>query len=223
MTDKTTSHSTRLPNNSNQVAGYKLKLFVALITGLSLSFPVAAKLYKWVDDNGTTHYGETIPPEYAGKDRVELNKEGRVIKNDEVITPERRLAKEQEDAKKHEEEKAALEQQRHDKTLINTYSSVQEIELARNRSVQQVDARINVLNSSVNAANDKLLALQKEAENDTKANRKIPDSLQEDLRDVQARLTKLQQDLEKPNAEKAALEARFAADKARYMELTGKK
>jgi hypothetical protein len=43
------------------------------------------------------------------------------------------------------------------------------------------------------------------------------------LRNVQARLTKLQQDLEKPNAEKTALEARFAADKARYMELTGKK
>jgi predicted nucleic acid-binding Zn-ribbon protein len=89
--------------------------------------------------------------------------------------------------------------------------------------VQQVDARINVLNSSVKAANDRMLALQKEADNDTKTNRKIPDSLQEDLRDVQARLTKLQQDLEKPNAEKAALEARFAADKTRYMELTGKK
>jgi hypothetical protein len=201
----------------------KLKLFVALIAGLTISFPVAAKLYKWVDNNGTTHYGETVPPEYADKDRVELNNEGRVIKNEEVITPERRLAKEQEDEKKREDAKAALEQQRRDKTLINTYSSVQEIDLARSRSLQQVDARINVLNSYLKAANDKLLALQTEADNDTKANRKIPDSLQEDLRDVQARLTKLQQDLEKPNAEKAALEARFAADKTRYMELTGGK
>ena len=43
----------------------KLKLLFALITGITLSFPVAAKLYKWVDDNGTTHYGETVPPEYA--------------------------------------------------------------------------------------------------------------------------------------------------------------
>jgi len=47
--------------------------------------------------------------------------------------------------------------------------------------------------------------------------------LQEDLQEAQARLIKLQQDMEKPNAEKAALEARFAADKKRYMELTGKK
>jgi hypothetical protein len=216
-------HSTRLSKDSHQVAGYKLGLFAALIVGLTFSLPVAAKLYKWVDDNGITHYGETIPPEYADKDRVELNKDGRVIKSDEVITPERRRAKQQEEAKKRAEAEAALEQQRHDRTLINTYSSVNEIDLARTRSLQQVDARINMLNSNLKAANERLLALETEADNDAKANRKIPDSLQEDLQDAKARLTQLQQDLEKPNAEKAALEARFAADRARYIELTGKK
>jgi hypothetical protein len=33
---------------------------------------------------------------------------------------------------------------------------------------------------------------------------------------------KLQQDLEKAKADKAAMEARYDADKARYRELTGK-
>ncbi|HSM97585.1 MAG TPA: DUF4124 domain-containing protein [Gallionella sp.] len=201
----------------------EFKSLVALIVGLTLSFPVAAKLYKWVDDNGITHYGETIPPEYANKDRVELNKSGRVIKSEEVNTPERRLAREQEEAKKREEARAALEQQRRDKTLVNTYSSVQEIDLARRRSLQQVDARINVLNSYLKTSNDNLLSLQAEADNYTKANKKIPDSLHEDLQEAQARLAKLQQDMEKPRAEKAALEKRFEADKLRYMELTGKK
>jgi hypothetical protein len=201
----------------------KLKLFFAIVASLAFSVPAEAKLYKWVDDNGITHYGETIPPEYAGKDRVELNKEGRVIRNDEVMTPERRLAKEQEEEKAREEAKAALEQKRRDKTLINTYSSVEEIDLARSRSMQQVDARINVLNSYIKAANDKLISLQKEFDNDTKANRKIPDSLQEEMQTTQARLSQLRQDLEKPNADKAVLEARFAADKKRYIELTGKK
>lgn len=201
----------------------EFKSLVALIVGLTLSFPVAAKLYKWVDDNGITHYGETIPPEYANKDRKELNKSGRVIKSEEVNTPERRLAREQEEAKKREDARVALEQQRHDMTLINTYSNVQEIDLARRRSLQQVDARVNVLNSYIKAASDNLLALQTEADNITKADKKIPDSLQEDLQEAQARLTKLQQDMEKPKAEKAALEKRFEADKIRYMELTGKK
>ena len=203
--------------------GKQLKLCVALITGLTLSLPVAAKLYKWVDDKGTTHYGETVPPEYADKDRVELNQAGRVIKNEEVVTPERRRAKEQEDAKKRDEENVVLEQRRHDRTLLNTYSNVKEIDQARVRSVQQIDASINVLNSYIKTASDNLLGLQKEADGYTNANRKIPASLEEDLQEAQARLAKLQHDAEKPNAEKAALEARFAADKVRYMELTGKK
>jgi hypothetical protein len=200
----------------------KLKLLVALIAGVTLSFPVAAKLYKWVDDNGTTHYGETVPPEYANKDRVELNQAGSVVKSEEALTPERRRAKEQEDAKNRDDAKAALEQQRHDKTLVNTYNSVKEIDLARIRSLQQIDARINVIGYSIKTANDNLIGLQKEAENHTGANKKIPVSLEEDLQEAQTRLEKLQKDMEKPQAEKAALEVRFDADKARYIELTGK-
>jgi len=201
----------------------KFKFFVALIVGATFSLPAAAKLYKWVDDNGTTHYGETIPPEYADKDRSELNKAGRVIKTEEVLTPEKRRAKVEAEAKKREEEKTALEQQRHDKTLVNTYSSVKEIDLARARSLQQIDARINVINSALKTANENLNGLQKEAENYTKTKKKVPASLEEDLQDAHARLEKLQKDLELPQAEKAALEARYDSDKARYMELTGKK
>jgi uncharacterized protein YifN (PemK superfamily) len=201
----------------------KIKLLAALVAGLALSFPAMATLYKWVDNNGTTHYGETIPPEYADKDHQVLNREGRVIKSEEVMTPERRRAKDLEEAQKREEAEAALEQKRHDKTLINIYNSVDEIDLARTRNVQQINARINAINASIKVANDNLLSLQTEADNLAKANRKIPASLQQDLQDAKDRLTKLQQDVTGPQAEKAALEARFAADKARYIELTGKK
>jgi uncharacterized protein YPO0396 len=201
----------------------KLKLFAALVAGLTLSFPAMATLYKWVDNNGTTHYGETIPPEYADKDHQVLNNEGRVIRSEEVMTPERRRVKDIEDAKNREEARAQLDQARHDRTLINTYNSADEIDLARSRNVQQIDARINAVNASIKAANDNLLSLQQEVDTYTKANRKIPPSLQQDLQDSKDRLTKLQQDAAVPLAEKAALEARFDADKARYIELTGKK
>lgn len=200
----------------------KSKLLAALIVGLTFSLPAAAKMYKWVDDQGVTHYGETIPPEYANKDRSELNKSGRVVKTQEVLTPEERRAKEEADAKKRSEAEAALERKRHDKALLNTYSNVKEIDLARSRNLQQVDARINSISSQIKMANNNLLGLQKEADDMTKAGRKIPKSLQEDLQESQARLTNLQQDLEKAKAEKAAVEARYDADKARYKELTGK-
>ena len=203
-----------------------LILGISFTLGISFSLPAAAKLYKWVDENGTTHYGETIPPEYAGKDRAELNKAGRVIKKQDVLTPEElraeRSNKEQEEARKLSEEKAALERKRRDKALIDTYSNVNEIDLARKRNLQQIELRINGINANLKMASDNLLGLQKEAEAYTSANKKIPASLQEDLQEAQTRLDKLQKDLEKPQTEKAAMEARYDADKARYRELTGK-
>ncbi|MDO8414179.1 MAG: DUF4124 domain-containing protein [Gallionellaceae bacterium] len=198
------------------------RLFVALVIGMTFSLPAAAKMYKWVDDKGTTHYGETIPPEYANKDRTELNKAGRVVDKKEVLTPEERRAKELEDIKKREDEEAAVEQKRRDKALLNTYSSVKEIDLARTRNLQQVEARLNSISSQLKMAGDNLASLQKEADSYTSASKQIPASLQEDLQESQARLTKLKQDMEKSKAEKATVEARYDAEKARYKELTGK-
>src|SRR3989337_499055 len=198
------------------------RVLIALVFGITFSMPATAKLYKWVDDKGTTHYGETIPPEYANKDRAELNKSGRLIKKIEVPTPAERKAQEQADAKKRADEKAAGEKKRRDMTLTSTYSNVKEIALARNRNLQQVNARINNNNSQLKLANDNLLGLQKESEGYTRANKQIPASLQEDLQESQARVDKLRQNLEKSLAEKAAVEARYDADKGRYQELTGR-
>ena len=33
-------------------------------------------LYKWVDDQGVTHYGDRIPPEYAGQEQHIINAQG---------------------------------------------------------------------------------------------------------------------------------------------------
>ena len=222
-----TGQDTQLParpsKNCGNAAGYRSRLFVALMVGITFSLPAAAKLYKWVDNDGVTHYDEVIPPEYANKSRVELNKDGRVINEQEILTPEQRFAKEQADSKKHAQEQLAVDRQRHDKTLINTYSNTQEIDLARQRSLQQIDARINTISTSIKIASGNLAGLQNEADGYVKRNREIPGSLKADLQNAQARLDKLNKDMEKPQADKAAIEARYDADKARYIELTGKK
>lgn len=200
----------------------KLKLFAVLAAGITFSFPVAAKMYKWVDDKGTTHYGETIPPEYANKNRSELDKAGRVVDKKEVLTPEARRANEQAEAKKRAEEEAALESKRHDKALVNTYSNENEIDLARHRNLQQLEARVNSINSQLKTANGNLLNFQKESDALNKAGKAIPATLKDDLKESQERVDKLKQDLDKASAEKTAMEARYDADKTRYKELTGK-
>jgi hypothetical protein len=197
-------------------------VLIALLFGITFSLPASAKLYKWVDDKGVTHYGETIPPEYANKDRVELNKSGRAVKKIEIPTPAERQAQSRAKAQEIADKKDLTEKKRRDMTLTSTYSNSKEIELARNRSLQQVNARINNNNSQLKMANDNLLGLHKESETYTKANKPIPASLQEEVEESQTRVDKLQKNLDKSLAEKAAVEARYDADKARYQELTGR-
>ncbi|MGC2048267.1 MAG: DUF4124 domain-containing protein [Gallionella sp.] len=216
------SHSTRLSKDDSQVAGYNFKLLIAIFVGISFSLPVMAKLYKWVDEKGVTHYGETIPPEYADRDRAELNQSGRTVKVIEVPTAAERKAQEAADEKKRADKKAAIEQKRRDQTLTSTYSNSSEIELARNRNLQQVNARINNNASQLKMATDSLLSLQKESESYTISNKEIPSALHDDLTEAQARVDLQQKNLDKSLADKTAIEARYDADKARYHELTGK-
>lgn len=200
------------------------KFMIAVIASVAFCQPVSAKTdkLKWVDDKGTTHYGDTIPPEYANKDRHFLNKSGVVVKTQDVLTPEERRAKETESAKNNIDEAAVRDKKRRDKSLTDTYSSVEEIELSRTRNIQQVDSRINSINSQLKMVSNNLLGLQNDAANRSKAGSKIPESLQDDIKDTQKRIKLMQQDLDKYKAEKQAVEARYDADKARYKELTGK-
>lgn len=200
----------------------KPKIFFALIVGSLLSFSAQAKLYKWVDDKGVTHYGETIPQEYANRDRSELNKSGRIVNTQDVLTPEERRAKDATDAKSKAELDVARHVKLRDNSLLNTYSNAKEIDLARARNIQQIDARVQVAVKRLDNANKALVDLQKTAETRTKAGKNIPPDLIEDLQAARTLADKSNSDVTNINAEKAALEARYDADKARYKELTGK-
>lgn len=180
-----------------------------------------AKLFKWVDDNGVTHYGETIPPEYANKDAERLSSKGRVEKRIERLTPEEKQAKEAEDAKKKTEQQAAVEAKRKDAALLGSYSNEKEIDLARDRALQQVQARVDSYTTMSKSAQDSLTGLRKEQADIEKQGRKIPKSLLEDIAEGEARVAKTQKDLAQSEQEMIAVKARFEADKLRFRELKG--
>ena len=63
-------------------------------------------LYKWVDSEGVTHYGDRIPPEYASQEQHVMNARGIEIGHlDAQKTPEQLAADE---AKKLDAEQRAL-------------------------------------------------------------------------------------------------------------------
>ncbi len=204
-----------------------LKMANAKILGAGLVLLAAfsttawAKLYKWVDNQGVTHYGETIPPEYADKDNVQFNDKGRVIKRTDKINADERRAQEEAAAKKRTEDAAALELRRRDKMLLNTYSNEQEIDLARDRNLQQVEARLTSIKLLLQSAQESQEGYRLEAEKITKSGKKIPASLQADLSEAGNKVARLQQELAKAQEKGAAVRASFEADKAHYRGLTG--
>lgn len=185
----------------------------ALCAAVSLN--AEAKLFKWVDNNGTTHYGETIPPEYANKDAVKLDK-GRIEKREDKNTSVQKAAQKDPVA-----EKARIEAERHDNALINTYSSEKEIDLARDRNLQQIEARTGSYTTMLTSAKESLVSLQQEADKRTKQGLKVFKSLEEDIVEANARIVKLQGDLDNSLKETESVKARYEADKVRYRELKG--
>src|SRR5512135_1261530 len=97
----------------------KSKLLVAgAVLCTAFCFNAEAKLYKWVDENGTTHYGETIPPEYANRETKKLEK-GRITDRDDTFN----AAKQNSAKPETVEDKAALAARRRDEALLNSYSN----------------------------------------------------------------------------------------------------
>jgi len=194
----------------------KLLVAAAALCAAMVSVNAEAKLYKWVDKNGQTHYGETIPPEYANRDtqvlehnRIKDRKDGFDLKQQEESKVDPEVAK------------AAKEARRRDEALLNTYSSEREIDLSRDRNLLQVEARVNSYTTMLKSAKESLEALHKESEDLIKKNRKIPQSLTEDITEGEALVAKRQKELDVSQKELDGVKARYDADKQRYRELKG--
>ena len=193
----------------------KTKLLAAGVAALCVTFCLnaEAKLYKWVDKQGTTHYGETIPPEYADRDTQKLEK-GRITDRSETF-----------DTKKKDSAKAETAEQkearRRDDALLNSFTNEKEIDLARDRNLLQVEARINSYTTLIKSAQVSLDDLHKESDDRTRKGWKIPQSLTDDIAAAEARVAKLQKDLENSQKESETVKAHYEAQKQRFRELKG--
>ncbi|BBO99828.1 DUF4124 domain-containing protein [Sulfuriferula nivalis] len=177
-----------------------------IILGLT---PIAhADIYKWKDAQGVTHYGDTMPPQAAGRATIEMNKKGSIIKETAAaLTPEQRVQQQADQAKLDKETQVITEQKRRDSALLNTYTSPSEIDLARDRSLEQYKLVIDGTNARLEPLRAKLA--------------KLPPKSAE-YAETMKRISDLEALLAQKNTEMAAAKAKFAADRARYIELTGK-
>lgn len=193
------------------------------VSGLAAAAPAAkAKLYKWVDKNGVTQYGSSIPPEYASQASQQLNAQGAVVKTQAAEkTPEQLAAEAQSKQQAQQDAQAVAAAKAHDKVLMDTYTSVGDMERDRDSKLSAIDAQITVLNGSIGGVENLLAEYQGHAAELTKNGKPIPPDLQKHIASSNQQLILNQQQLLAQQQHKQQVAEQFKSDIARYKELTG--
>lgn len=174
-----------------------------------------SQTYRWVDDKNVVHYGDRVPPEYAKRERAVLNDQGvEVAKLEAEKTPEQLADLERRD-------KLAREQKQHDEFLLNTYTSVRDIESLRDQRLSQLADQRASTETYIESLNDRLAQLQLRAQtfrpyNASPGAKPMPDKLAEDLVRTVNEVRRQRQTLEARNDEETALRARFQSDIDRF-------
>jgi hypothetical protein len=204
---------------------------LALAVSLALSSPLMAaqstsssqskgtKSYKWVDEHGTTHYGDAVPPEFAKQGRSELNAQGVELRQ----LPRQLTADEADVAQKRAASEARRRQ--HDSFLLTTYTKVSDIEQLRDERIALIDGQMEIARGSIESNQQHLKNLEQRLgafqPYSTAPNaRRVPDQLAEEVVRTLKERDQLREALKSREKEKTQLRAQFNEDVARYLELT---
>jgi len=210
---------TRLKNIAWILPASVLLVATAFAAGSSTSSN-GRKLYKWVDEQGVTHYGDQVPPEYATQERQVINSQGIELDHLEAQKTPEQLA--EEDKRKQE----GLQRASRDKNLLSTYVSVQEIERLRDQRLTLLTDQIKVTTQFLELLNGKLTKLRSSSMNykpysgDANAP-PMPDQMAEDLVRVGNDIRTQEENLREKRAEAASMSQQFDSDIARFKELKG--
>jgi hypothetical protein len=203
------------------------RMALGLMLGLAGLLPAGADAaspdkrptaYRWVDEQGVVHYGDSIPPQYAEKEHTLLNNQGVVVgHSDAQKTPEQQAA----EAK---EQEALHKQQQHDSFLLATYTSVKDIEALRDVRLDQLQGQRYAAEQYVDSLHSRLVALQERIKHfrpyNTRADaRRMPDDLAEDLVHTLNEMRTQSGVLSLKNDEVSAVRAQFNMDIDRYQAL----
>lgn len=193
------------------------KFATLLLVGLGAATPAAA-LITCCDVDGKRVCGEPAPPQCLDRPKTVFNK-GVPQKVEAPPTPEQRSELEAAAARKVEEERLAEERARRDQALLGSYTNEKEIDLARDRSLAEIEKRASQANARLETA----LKQQKQLELDREfyMNKPLPTQLQAKFRDNENEIAAQKKILQQRDPDIASIKTRFDADKARFRQITG--
>ena len=174
--------------------------------------------YKWTDDKGVVHYGDSVPSEYSQREQRVLNSQGlEVQKHQAEMTPA-------EAAQFAAIQKEESRRKQHDMFLISTYPSVKEIENVRDIRLDQIKSQITAAEAYISSLTTRVDELKNRAQMfapyNTKPNaRRMPDDLAQEMVRVMSELRTQNSALNIKRAEHQKVVAQYDDDIKRFKEL----
>jgi hypothetical protein len=183
----------------------------------------AQRLYRWVDNEGLVHYGDSIPAEYSEIERQVVNEHGITI---DVMHARKTEAEIAEDLKLEQLARDRKLQRRADQALLATYLSVDEIVMHRDRRVELFQAQSRVTELYLRNLQRRMDLLRTEASSfrpyseDPEAPMIDPD-LTNDMTVTKDTISRHEQNLQRFRADEQNIVARFDGDIDRFKALKG--
>lgn len=171
------------------------------------------RIIKWVDEKGVTHYGDTMPAQAAGRDNSVINSQGRVVKRNQAPSPNAGANPDQELQKQN------AEQARQDKNLRAAYTTVQEIDLVRDRNLQMDEMAVKGLEQRKSSAQNRLEMSKKSAADFAKRKKPVPTDLLDEIKQSQAEIANIDAQMAERRAAMEATRQRYENDRRRFLEL----
>jgi len=194
-------------------------LAVVLSSVLLASAAYAQKpTYKWTDEKGVVHYGDSVPPEYSQREQAVMNKQG-------VVTQKRQAEMSPAEAADYAAaQKEEAQRRQHDMFLVSTYPSVKEIENVRDTRLEQINGQISATETYIASLNSRMDGLKQRAmlfaPYNTKAGaRRMPDDLAEEMVRVISEQRTQHTALDKRRGELQSVMDQFDGDIKRFKEL----
>ncbi len=171
-------------------------------------------VYKCVDDRGKVYYSDKLTPECSQIE--EMNRQGRVVKKHETLKPGV-APKPAVDGTGGARDSA--ERQRRDRALTATYSSEQEIDVARDRSLTIPLQAVKTAENRLAKLNQQLFDQKTQADRLAGQQKAIPPQLLEEIDAKHKAVSALEAELQQKKNYADSVRARYEADKLRFREL----
>ena len=205
-----------------QVSIFRIILFsVCLFCLLDSQAVIAKKMYRWVDEHGDIYFSDQVPPEQSQLSRASLSKTGRVLE----VTEKAKTKEELEQEKRLEElrkqqEKLIANQKIHDKALLSTFRSREDLLLSVQTKEETLEKQKNIIEGNLNRFTEQLNKQQKEAAVFERDAKPIPKALLDEIKLTKIRIEQTQHVLRSHIEKQNQIKKVDAADTARFLFLT---